>query len=97
MVVYKRDLRNIVTNKSMLKKDDMTTRDIMTARHVFYHAKGFIETYFTDSYGNKQGLYSLVSRRTKKKIYECFYVDNKKIGIENVYDENGNLIHCDIP
>ena len=78
MVVYKKTLR---TNHSIIKK------------YVFCHAKGFIETYFTDASGNKQGLYTLVSRRTKKKMYECFYVDNKKIGIENVYDENENLIH----
>ena len=83
MVVYKTNLRpfNYSTNNNIVKK------------HVFCHAKGFIETYFTDASGNKQGLYVLVSRRTKKKMYECFYVDNKKIGIENVYDENENLIH----
>lgn len=84
MVIYKRNLRPIYTsNKTIVKK------------HVFCHAKGFIETYFTDAYGNKQGLYSLVSRRTKKKIYECFYTNNQKIGIQNIYDENGILIHSD--
>ncbi len=65
-------------------------------KKIFLHAKGFIETYFTDDYGNKQRLYTLVSRRTKQKIYECFYLNNQKIGIENVYDQNGILIHSDI-
>jgi hypothetical protein len=62
-------------------------------KHVFAHAKGFIETYYTDKNGNKQGLYTLVLRCTKQLMYQSFYVDNKKIGIENFYDKHGNFTH----
>ncbi len=57
----------------------------------FLHAKGIHEVYTIDSRHQKQGLYSIFSRKTKMKLYECYYINDCKVGIENIYDINGNL------
>ncbi len=67
----------------------------MLTKRVFLHANGNHEVYFVDSMGRKQGLYTIFSRKTKKKKYECFFTNNRKVGIENYFDENGNLIQND--
>ncbi len=60
-------------------------------KHIFYHANGEIESFYVDENNRKQGIYLICSRKTKFKIYECFYKDNVKIGIENFYDIDGLL------
>lgn len=67
----------------------------MISKKVFLHANGKHEVYFVDSMNQKQGLYSIYSRKTKKKVYECFYINNHKVGIENYFNEDGNLIQND--
>ncbi len=61
-------------------------------KKVYLYSNGVHEEYFVDSLGRKQGVYTLYSRKTKKKFYECCFEDNQKVGIENIFDENGNFI-----
>jgi hypothetical protein len=85
MILRKRTInKNLYVTENKLKK------------YVYVHTKGYIETFYKDSLGNKQGLYTLVSRSTKMIMYESFYVDNKKIGIENFYDDHGKLTYSKI-
>ena len=60
-------------------------------KKTYLHANGVHEEYFVDSEGRKQGLYVAYSRKTKKKVYECYFMDGKKVGIENVYNGDGTL------
>ncbi len=65
-------------------------------KNIFYHASGYIESFYVDKNNRKQGIYIICSRKTKLKIYECYYKDNVKLGIENYYDENGLLKNSSI-
>ncbi len=86
----------MVLFKKVLNRNFYSTEKNVVKKHVYIHAKGYIETFYTDTYGNKQGLYTLVSRRTKLLMYESFYLDNKKIGIENFYDKDGTFTHSKV-
>lgn len=55
------------------------------------HKGGLHEKFCLDSHNRKQGLYVIYSRRTKMKIYECYYVNDMKVGIENSYDLSGKV------
>jgi hypothetical protein len=84
MVIYKKEQMNhFYTTRS---------KNPILQKHVYIHAKGYIETFYTDTYGNIHGLYKLVSRRTKLPIYETYYLDGIKIDIEHFYDIHGNKI-----
>jgi hypothetical protein len=67
----------------------------MITKKVYLHKNDKHEVYYVDSMGRKQGLYTILSRKTKKKKYECFYLNNQKVGIESHFDQNGNLTHSD--
>ncbi len=83
-------LRKRIVNEKIYRTENKLKK------YVYVHTKGYIETFYKDSEGNKQGLYTLVSRSTKMIMYESFYIDNKKIGIENFYDDHGNFTHSKI-
>ncbi len=84
MVIQKKENKHFYSTRS---------KSPILQKHVFVHAKGYIETFYTDIHGNIHGLYKLVSRSTKLPIYETYFIDGVKVGIENFYDKYGNFTH----